>query len=257
MPTIHRRSADHISVEEAKRLISRAFTPEPVVDLYVEVDPKGNAIPGGQVKAVLSEAAYPRGAFLDLDFGALCQQLNIVPRMIWRPIVREYAGKAHDAMYSLTHDEFVRLASEYGVQVVLAATDPESLGGEGAEDGPPAAGTCGNAAPAATWIPSGEIAAAFAGLHFEIDKWSKYLREPPKWFGRAKKADGKRGGKAPQQSRWDPVALAECLLHHPGWDAPMLRKLEQLDIRFQERSELSASRNAWNDVRDRIRELLT
>ena len=88
MMKIYRKSADWLTVAEAKRLVSG-------------------------VTDVASE------------FVKDCKRLGIAPRMTHRPVICGYNGEGiyQDLMYSLTHDEFVKYAGHHGVSVVLTNDD--------------------------------------------------------------------------------------------------------------------------------------
>lgn len=57
-------------------------------------------------------------------------------------------------------------------------------------------------------IDKREIARAFAGMHFNYDKWLKYLATPPDWL---KKCRLKMGSKS-ASAKWSPVLIAVELL---------------------------------------------
>ncbi len=61
---------------------------------------------------------------------------------------------------------------------------------------------------AAKGITKSKVINAFDGLHFNRDKWSKYLGDPPDWLKECRVALGSKNASA----TWNPVLIAVALL---------------------------------------------
>lgn len=59
-----------------------------------------------------------------------------------------------------------------------------------------------------TGITKQKVIIAFAGLHFDCDKWSKYLGDPPQWLEKCRLERGNKKASA----TWNPVLIAVELL---------------------------------------------
>lgn len=61
--------------------------------------------------------------------------------------------------------------------------------------------------PGAKGITKGAVINAFEGLHFNRDKWSKYLGDPPNWLKECRISRGSKKASA----LWNPVLIAAAL----------------------------------------------
>lgn len=128
MTTIYRDNTDRLSVADAKRLILDAVPLEKAVEVYAQVDDQGNINWDGNVECLINEKSNIPASHLDHDFLATCNDLSIRPRMKYRPVITDYAGNvSQDGYYTITHDEFVRLAELFGL-LVRVETTPEPQG---------------------------------------------------------------------------------------------------------------------------------
>ena len=60
-------------------------------------------------------------------------------------------------------------------------------------------------------ITKGAVINAFEGMHFDRDKWSKYLGDPPDWLKDCQVMKGKQGDNK-VSATWNPVLIAAALL---------------------------------------------
>lgn len=60
-------------------------------------------------------------------------------------------------------------------------------------------------------ITKSAVINAFEGLHFDRDKWDKYLADPPEWLKSCRTVHGRKGSNR-QSSLWNPVLIAAALL---------------------------------------------
>lgn len=106
----------------------------------------------------------------------------------------------------ITIKDFKRLAKKAGITQVTDGSAKVRTGDTENESEQPAS------APAIEMEKQGidkrEIARAFAGMHFNYDKWLKYLASPPNWL---KKCRLKMGSKS-ASAKWSPVLIAVELL---------------------------------------------
>ena len=148
MPTIYRPHSGRLTIAEAKRLILDASPRESFVDVYVK--------PDGTLKAVQREEPTSIYAgHLDEDFASNCEQLAIEPRSKYRPGKSGYAvGTYSDIMYTINHDEFVRLARLFDL-VVEVGSKPIDSSSSAAPEQPARANaeTAESGAPRAPAIP--------------------------------------------------------------------------------------------------------
>ncbi len=118
MTTIDRDGRARLTISEAKCLILEASPREQFIDVFERED--------GTHHVVLDE--NPRSIFgghLDADFAVNCAKLGIVPTWKYRPGLADYAGDPEtDDLYSITHDDLVRLAAFYGVCLEVGAPLP-------------------------------------------------------------------------------------------------------------------------------------
>ena len=121
MATIYRENADRLSVADAKRLILEALPPETSVECYARVDENGEIDFEGQVELKEVHGIQLYASFLDRDFPSICEQLSIKPRMKYRPVFTDYTWKSpvDDAFYTITHNEFSRVAELFDLTVAL------------------------------------------------------------------------------------------------------------------------------------------
>ena len=123
MTTICRENADRLSVAVAKRLILDAVPLEKAVDIYAQVDDQGNINWEGNIECRVNEKANIPASHLDNDFYATCNALGIRPRMKYRPVITDYAGNvSQDGFYTIAHNEFVKIAELFGLQVELGVS---------------------------------------------------------------------------------------------------------------------------------------
>lgn len=59
-------------------------------------------------------------------------------------------------------------------------------------------------------ITKQQVINAFEGLHFDRDKWSKYLADPPDWLMTCRLTPGVQGRKT--SATWNPVLIAAALI---------------------------------------------
>ena len=119
MQTIYRQDTGRITVADAKELIRKAAPIERVVNVYVEVGPDDEAVADSPL--IIEQGTARRyDLSIESDFDELCKQLSIEPRNRWRPALTGYKSDARqDALYSIDHMEFVRLAELHGGTVVV------------------------------------------------------------------------------------------------------------------------------------------
>ena len=119
MTTIYRANNARLSVADAKRLILGAVPLEQAVDVYAQVDDEGCINFDGPIECRVNEAANIQASHLDHDFLKTCNDLDIRPRMKYRPVITDYNGDvSRDGTYTIAHDEFVTLAEIFGLLVV-------------------------------------------------------------------------------------------------------------------------------------------
>ena len=110
MTTIYRKSADWLTVSEAKRLLIDALPTQDAVDFFV--------MPDGSIKVERNQESKLGATFVDGDFIDACEKVGIKPRMTHRPAITDYKATGYDdVIYSITHEEFVRYAELHGVSV--------------------------------------------------------------------------------------------------------------------------------------------
>lgn len=110
MTTIYRKSADWLTVSEAKRLLIDALPTQDAVDFFV--------MPDGSIKVERNQESKLGAPFVDGDFIGACEKIGIKPRMTHRPAITDYKATDYDdVIYSITHEEFVRYAELHGVSV--------------------------------------------------------------------------------------------------------------------------------------------
>ena len=129
MTTIYRENAARLSVADAKRLILDAVPLEKAYNVYAREDDEGNIEWEGEIKVVLDEKANIQASHLDNDFLATCDALSICPRNKYRPVLQDYCGNVlQDVIYTIAHDEFVRLAESFGLLVEMGkAPEPQVI----------------------------------------------------------------------------------------------------------------------------------
>ena len=129
MTTIYRENAARLSVADAKRLILDAVPLEKAYNVYAKEDDEGNIEWEGEIKVVLDEKANIQASDLDNDFLATCDALSIRPRMKYRPVLQNYSGNVlQDVIYTIAHDEFVRLAESFCLLVEMGkAPEPQVI----------------------------------------------------------------------------------------------------------------------------------
>ena len=128
MTTIYRENADRLSVADAKRLILETLPPEKSAEIYARVDENGDIEFDGPVEVRQVHGVQMYASFIDRDFLSMCEQLSIQPRMKYRPMFTDYKWKSSvdDALYTITHNEFVSLAELFGLLVVTGeAPEPQ------------------------------------------------------------------------------------------------------------------------------------
>lgn len=118
MAMIYRSGSGRLTVAEAKRLILDASPREKFVNIYRR--------PNGGLKAV--EDNEPKSIYaghLDQDVVASFEQVNVVPRWKYRPSQTGYAGDPNtDDLYTIDHEEFVRLAKLFDLTVEETSKTP-------------------------------------------------------------------------------------------------------------------------------------
>ncbi len=86
-------------------------------------------------------------------------------------------------------------------------------------------------------LTKGAVIRAFEGLHFDRDKWSKYLGDPPKWLAECRVAKGNKSTSA----TWNPVLIAAALIDKGITAKQLDRVFVLLKNWADEWSEVSAS----------------
>lgn len=187
MTTIYRENAKRLSVADTKSLILDAVPLEKAVDIYAQVDDQGNINMEKNIVWHVNEKTKIQAAFLDNDFLATCNALGIRPRMKYRPVITDYAGKVdQDAFYTIAHDEFVRLAELFGLLVVMGkAPEPQATTDRCA----PSLADGINYAMVAT---RAKLIAAFGAFTGMDDSWFTNLKDTPK-LKNARKVAGSGG----------------------------------------------------------------
>ena len=127
--TIYRENADRLSVADAKRLILETLPPEKSAEIYARVDENGDIDFEGPVELREVHGVQIYAGFIDRDFLSMCEQLSIQPRMKYRPMFTGYSWKSSvdDTLYTITHNEFVRLAELFGLLVVTGKARESEL----------------------------------------------------------------------------------------------------------------------------------
>lgn len=118
MPTVVIDGEPRIALDKAKEILVGAMPVEGGLDIYMRLLPDGSPDWDGPFERVLNPAARRGEAFMQADFPDLFAELGIVPRMIRRPTWKDFGPAKDLADYSITKEEFVRLAECYGVKVV-------------------------------------------------------------------------------------------------------------------------------------------
>lgn len=141
MQTIHKPDAGRISVAQAKKQVIEASKRIAFLSVQVRVDEKGTrtddelivtthgidcdgkSIPEWTEKELHEEDIFS-AAFVHHDFLRHCAEAGIVPRLIWRPAVREYTGAAgQDEEYGIAHEEFVKYAEHWDIRVIAGEAE--------------------------------------------------------------------------------------------------------------------------------------
>jgi hypothetical protein len=91
-------------------------------------------------------------------------------------------------------------------------------------------------------ISKQKVINAFEGMHFDRDKWGKYLGSPPKWLEMCRIARGSKGRKV--SATWNPVLIAAAL-----YDKGI--KIRKLDAVFV---GLSEWRDEWDEASSTFRD---
>jgi hypothetical protein len=118
MATIYRKNAERVTVAEAKRLILDTLPTELTISVFVPVDEHGAAT--GDPQIVSNPSGTIQALHLDDDFAETLKQLDILPRMKYRPVMTDYTGGPYqDDTYSISHDEFVTVAGLFNIQVAI------------------------------------------------------------------------------------------------------------------------------------------
>lgn len=121
MKTIYKGSTDTLTIGETKRLIIGAMPLELAAPVFATFNEQWEIEDGSLTVGELHETCI-YAEFIDGDFLAICQQQGITPRHKYRPRFTDYSGAAEqDGNYTITHDEFVKLASLYGATVEIGA----------------------------------------------------------------------------------------------------------------------------------------
>lgn len=120
LPTIHKADDGRITIAEAKRLILDASPLEDAINVYAQVDDDGSIDLNGPIETTLAKDVNIHERHLDASFPALCHDLGIRPRWKYNPAQTDYSGVVNmDPFYSISHDEFVRVAELFGCPVVV------------------------------------------------------------------------------------------------------------------------------------------
>ena len=121
MAIIYRKNTTRLTIAEAKRLLLDAMEPKEVASVYGRITSDGD-IDADSLEVVIETTKAP-ASFIHDDFKLFCEELSIKPRMCIRPTVTGYPDRQEmDDEYTITHDEFVAIASAYpGLQVEVQA----------------------------------------------------------------------------------------------------------------------------------------
>ena len=232
MKTIYRDNADRLSVADAKRLILKTLPPETSAEVYARVDENGEIDFEGPVDVKEVHGVQIYANYIDRDFLPTCEQLNIQPRMKYRPVFTDYNGDvSRDTMYTIAHDEFVGIAELFGLLVVKGEA-PEQ-----ADTQPQAAPVVQAPASEPPPVTTGDIAYAFDGLRKWNEKaWKDTLGSPPKWLQACIVIRGQRGVR---ETRWSPVLIGAALVSS-GHAKP-----NSIRAKFQTVHQLKPWLDAW------------
>ncbi|MFA7241915.1 MAG: hypothetical protein WC091_17515 [Sulfuricellaceae bacterium] len=139
---------------------------------------------------------------------------------------------------------------ERGIGLVMLAEAPATPGtpekGETAamEKAPPAVDVDSSAAKVKDCLTKGQIIAAFQGLHYNAEQWSKYLASPPPWLVECRKAKGSKIASA----LWNPVEIAVALT-----DPKRGISVPKLDAVFVAHVFLAPWAEEWRKASDYLR----
>ncbi|MBD2222853.1 hypothetical protein H6G33_38740 [Calothrix sp. FACHB-1219] len=118
-----------VSLADAKALIVRALPVEGGADVYMHLLPDGTPDWDGPIEVKPNPHARRGEIFIDGDLPSLLKELNIEPRLNLRPIWKDFGHGKLLEDYSVSRDEFIKLAECFGIGVVV---------GEQAADAKPA-----------------------------------------------------------------------------------------------------------------------
>lgn len=246
------------SVAEAKRLIVLAFPPEPAVDIFVRLDEQGHPLECEHVVRFNGKANLC-APHIDGDFGPLCAQLGILPRMRFRPAITDYkGGGSDDDVYSVTADELTKLAGAYGLDVsaepvASAETSRPALAIGQAEEPkllPVSDPTHG--------LRTDEVCDAFAGLRWDRQGWQRIIdKDRPTWLRDCLVAAGRQGHDG-AQALWHPIRIGHALVSgsvKKVKGAPPPPTVKQVTTAFRMQPLLARWRQEWEQLRtDRLYE---
>jgi hypothetical protein len=119
MKKIYRDNTHSLTVGESKRLVIGALPTELGVPVFASRNEQGEIIVDSVTMGEPVNTCF-QAQFIDIDFLPICQQQGITPRHKYRPVFTDYPGTVEqDAYYTITHDEFVKLAKLYDTTVEI------------------------------------------------------------------------------------------------------------------------------------------
>jgi hypothetical protein len=122
MNVIEIDASPRISIVRAKELILAALPTEKYAEVYFYVAANGQPDLEGEHQIKMAEGKFAT-PYMELDLPEIFEELNIIPRMIFRPNIQEFR-KGHEILYNISQQEFVRLAAFYNLDVNVNVAKP-------------------------------------------------------------------------------------------------------------------------------------
>lgn len=154
---IYKPDAGPLSVSQAIEYMRKALPKESAGEVLMRFKEDGTPDWDGPIEVRRNDDSDIRSAWLEADFLDVCTQLGIQPRNLYRPHLTDFSWDGASASYyTISHDEFVRYASLYHVDVQIR---PEIPATENAQ-----ADVSSDAARRAEVEPSGDSSKAWLTL---------------------------------------------------------------------------------------------
>jgi hypothetical protein len=131
METIRLDGRMRVSLAEARALIVEALPVEGGAQVYATFLSDGTPDWEGPLTVRATPNARRGEAFIEGDLPAILKDLAIEPRLIMRPAWKDFGPDKPLADYSISRDEFIKLAECFGIAVV---EDARVEGGVNAEE---------------------------------------------------------------------------------------------------------------------------